>query len=260
MNGRMKRCRILVAAIALVATAVVSLAAPVAANARADELVLPPESTPFGKTYSQWSKAWWQWALSIPVHEPPFSSHVNHPLFDLTGAQCGEGQRGPVWFLGGAFFVLGTPTSTTIIRKECTVPSSKALYFPLVNAECSRLEGAQSGCPGSTVAELRSDIKPFIDGATNLVLDVDGSAIPISTRFREQSPAFRFTLPRDDLLSAIGEGPFRPGKFFPAVDDGFYVMLAPLPPGTHRVHFHAENPAAGFMLDVTYAPLTVKDR
>ena len=258
MNGSKQHWRHLVAAITLAVAPFLSPAGPVAGVARADSLVIPPDSTPFGKTYSQWSAAWWQWALSIPVHSPPFSSHINHPLFDLTGAQCAEGQTGPVWFLGGAFFVNGTPGQTTTKRAQCTVPSSKALYFPLINAECSLLEGPPAGCPGSSVAALRADIKPFIDGATGLVsADVDGVAIPIPIQFREQSPAFSFTLPPDDLLSAIGEGPFRPGTYFPSVDDGYYVMLAPLPAGTHRVHFLGQSTVGPFTLDVTYL-LTVK--
>ena len=30
------------------------------------------------------------------------------------------------------------------------------------------------------------------------------------------------------------------------------LMLAPLPPGTHTIHFHSELPDFGFVLDVTY--------
>ena len=248
----------LLPAIALAVAPLVAPAAPVAAVAHADGLVLTPESTPFGKTYGQWSAAWWQWALSIPVHSPPFSSHVNHPLFDLTGAQCGEGQTGPVWFLGGAFFITGAAAQTSIVRKNCIVPSSKALYFPLINAECSLLEGPTFGCGGTGVTDLRADIKPFIDGATGLVsAEVDSVAIPISTRFREQSPAFSFTLPPDDLLSAIGEGAFRPGTYFPSVDDGYYLMLAPLSAGAHKIHFVGASTVGPFFLEVTYE-LTVK--
>ncbi|HZM15076.1 MAG TPA: hypothetical protein VFE28_03665 [Candidatus Krumholzibacteria bacterium] len=39
----------------------------------------------------------------------------------------------------------------------------------------------------------------------------------------------------------------------PAVVDGFWIMLAPLPPGVHTLHFHSELPDfGGFMVDVTY--------
>src|SRR5437867_3706794 len=40
--------------------------------------VYPPTSPVFGRTYAEWSAAWWQWALSLPVDQ--------HPLFDT--ADC----------------------------------------------------------------------------------------------------------------------------------------------------------------------------
>jgi hypothetical protein len=216
--------------------------------------VLPPTSKQYGKTYAAWSAAWWQWALAIPVHAPPFSDRVNHPLVDLTGAKCGVGQSGPVWFLGAAFFPTGSPASSTIVRDGCTVPKSKALFFPLLNTECSTLEGPDFGC-ASTEQGLRDAVKSAIDGASGLAADVDGVPITITSDFRVGSPAkptFCFTLPPDDVLTAIGEGPYSPGTYCPAVDDGYYVMLAPLPAGTHTIHFHGEIPAFNFTLDVTY--------
>jgi hypothetical protein len=216
--------------------------------------VLSPDTKHFGKTYGGWSATWWQWALAIPVHSPPFSTRINHPLVDLTGAKCGVGQSGPVWYLGGAFFQAGQPAASTIVRNDCTVPKGKALFFPLLNIECSTLEGVAFGCAADEQG-LRDIVTSAIDGASNLQADVDGVAIPISSKFRVGSadkPAFCFTLPPDDMLSFIGEGPFSPGTYCPAVDDGYYVMLAPLPVGRHAVHFHGEIPAFGFTLDVTY--------
>lgn len=42
-----------------------------------------------------------------------------------------------------------------------------------------------------------------------------------------------------------------PGTYGPSVDDGMYVMLTPLPPGQHNIHFTAKL-GDGFELDVTY--------
>jgi hypothetical protein len=173
---------------------------------------------------------------------------------DLTGSKCGVGQSGPVWFLGGAFFQSGTPAVSTITRTDCTVPRGKALFFPLLNIECSTLEGPAFGC-AETVEGNREIVAGVIDLADNLNADVDGVAIPISTKYRVGSPdkpTFCFSLPPDDVLTFIGEGPFSPGTYCPAVDDGYYVMLAPLAPGKHTVHFHGEIPSFDFSLDVTY--------
>jgi hypothetical protein len=227
-------------------------------TADAGSLVLSPDSAPFGKTYAQWAAAWWQWDLAIPAHSPPFSTHVNHPLVDPTGAQCGVGQSGPVWFLGGADFQNGQSTGAPIVRNSCTVPTSKALFFPLLNIECSTLEGSKNGC-ADTLADNQTLTKQVIDMAANVSADVDGAAVPVTlnSNYREHSAPFSFTLPQDDVLSFIGEGPFHQGIYSPAVDAGYYVMLAPLPAGQHKVHFHGEVPAFSYVLDVTYN-LTVK--
>jgi len=50
------------------------------------------------------------------------------------------------------------------------------------------------------------------------------------------------------------------GSYGPTVDDGIYLMVAPLRPGQHTVHFTAASKdswAGDFSLDVTYH-LTVK--
>ena len=45
----------------------------------------------FGKTYGDWSAAWWQWQERF---YPEFG-------FGEGSVDCRLGQRGPVWFLGG---------------------------------------------------------------------------------------------------------------------------------------------------------------
>ena len=57
--------------------------------------VVPLHQKVAGKTYGEWAAAWWQWVLAIPAS-------VN-PRFDTTGADAGEHQSGPVWFLAGNF-------------------------------------------------------------------------------------------------------------------------------------------------------------
>jgi len=128
------------------------------------------------------------------------------------------------------------------------VPAGKALFFPIVNTEDSTLED-----PGKTIVELRAFAESIIDGTADLTAEVDGVAIPnLKESFREQSTVFGFTLPQDNLLNAVGEGPFAAGTYFPAADDGVYLLLAPLPAGPHVLHFHGAFPAFDFTLDITY--------
>jgi hypothetical protein len=217
------------------------LAVPSVMAQSAGPQVIAPNAVTFGRTYSEWSAAWQQWALSVPV--------VHHPLFD--NGDCSVGQSGPVWFLGGKFCAINTPgCGTNNVVRTCSVPRGKALYIPILNAEWSVLE---MNDPKFQIADLRSNAALNMDGAANLSFRVDGVKTPnLKKDFRVQSTAFVFTLPDDNLFNAVGEGPYTGGSYFPGVDDGVYVMLAPLPPGPHTIHFHGSFPVWQFTLDITY--------
>src|SRR5438034_7507958 len=81
--------------------------------ASATSTIVRPSEKYAGKSYGQWSAAWWQWAADI--------SEPNSPVTDSTGANCAVNQRGPVWFLAGN---TGGTTSRT-----CTVPADKGILF-----------------------------------------------------------------------------------------------------------------------------------
>src|SRR5437899_9663320 len=121
--------------------------------------VLPPGSTPFGKTYSQWLTAWWQWTFSLPV--------TASPGFDT--ADCSAGQSGPVWFLAGAAI-----TSASVTR-NCTVPAGKALFFPILTVENDNAGCAESDCPPASysTADLLAGVNGFLDGVTVLSCTID---------------------------------------------------------------------------------------
>jgi hypothetical protein len=185
---------------------------------------------------SQLSVQWWQWALSIPTS-------IN-PQLDPTGENCMVGQRGSVWFLGGTF---GGGSAT----RTCAVPEDTLLFFPVINSVNINTPNICGQGPANLrVKELRAAIAPFIDGATNVAVEVDGE--PIRNLHRDQSKVFEVALPEENVFNAFCAGGNPAGIFSPAVDDGVYVQLNPLKVGEHTLHFHAENPGAGFVLDVTY--------
>jgi hypothetical protein len=62
---------------------------------------------------------------------------------------------------------------------------------------------------------------------------------------------FDLTLPDGNLFST--PPPPVPAGIYPiAVDDGYYLMLKPLSPGKHLLHFHGSIPSFNFTLDITY--------
>lgn len=205
------------------------------------------DSVVYGRTYSDWDAAWWQWALSIPT--------ANHPLFD--NGDCSVGQSGPVWFLGPKYIAVGGSADFNHIIRYCNVPAGKALYVAVYNAEDSVIEETTGNFshlpPGHLpqIVELRAATTYLMDGVTDLSMQVDGEDIrDIKQRFRMQSPAFGFTLLADNLFTATGEGTYKEGTYFPSVDDGYYVMVAPLPVGHHTIHSHGLG--GPFVQDVTY--------
>jgi hypothetical protein len=212
---------------------------------------LPPHSNPYGQSYSEWSANWWQWSYSLPVD--------SHPLFDT--ADCSEGQSGPVWYLGGTFTAQPDPNDPTVIIgeavRECTVPTSRALFFPIVNAECNTIENE-----GATEGDLRGCANFLGDHIQNLQVTVDGEELRHLGLYRAESPFYSFgPLPDNNVLGVA------PGTTANSVADGFFVMLAPLSKGEHEVHFSGaaiftvedDGFDFAFILDIAYH-LTVERR
>ena len=196
------------------------------------------------QSFKQLSAEWWQWALSIPTSE--------NPQLDTTGGKCVVGQRGSVWFLAGTF---GGGTTT----RTCSLPEGKVLFFPVINSvNIDTPNVCGQGPEKIPVEDLRALSATFIDGATNLLVEVDSESI--ENFHRIQSKVFEVALPEDNVFDApcASAGGVPAGIYSPAVDEGFYVQLTPLEVGNHTLHIHSENPgdpstsADDFVLDVTY--------
>src|SRR4051812_2371869 len=88
--------------------------------------IIQPSGSYQHAQYRLWSAQFWRVSHRIPVHQ---HGEVTHP-FRATGAiDCGRGQGGSVWYLGGIF---GAPSDTTVDR-SCSVPDDKILFMPLYN-------------------------------------------------------------------------------------------------------------------------------
>jgi hypothetical protein len=138
--------------------------------------------------------------------------------------------------------------------------------FPIFNAEWSIVEAQaqQQTTPGQSCilpgqpngtsdAALQACATAQADHATapgaTLAADVDGKALTNLTHYRAVSPPFDFT--------AVAGNPFGlPAEQSHAVADGFWIILTPLSPGTHTIHFTATVPFPElnftFNTDTTY--------
>lgn len=203
--------------------------------------VRPVNSYPYGLSYGEWSARQWQWAFSLPADA--------HPLFDT--ADVSAGQSGQVWFLGGTFssIEIGPGVILGEATRDVTIPSSKALFFPVIDVECSTIEGN-----GESEGELRDCAKFLADFILpdSLFCTIDGRSVKQLANFRVQSPLFEFgPLPNNNLLGAPE------GSTSPSVSDGIFLMLAPLSVGSHTLHFGGvvdltEIGGPIFIQDITY--------
>ncbi|WP_155636430.1 hypothetical protein [Burkholderia stagnalis] len=215
--------------------------APAAVAQSARSTVYPQGNAVSGLTYGEWSATWWQWLLAIPTGP----GNDPNPQDQSNGAvDCSIHQSGPVWFLAGS----GTGATVT---RTCAghVSSTTALFFPLINIECSTQDQAPFHC--TDAASCRQCVASFASyiGPITVHASVDGVEVLNGVQgFRAQSPLFGFTTPSNNILGSAGGAGV-------SVSDGYWVMLKPLSPGQHTIRFGGaivRGPFSGFTQDATY--------
>ncbi len=176
--------------------------------------VYHPGSAPYGRPISEWAEEWIKWSLSIP--------RSGSPILDTSGIRCAVNQRGPVWFLAGTF--------GTSVRRSCVIPSSKALFFPVIEKECSF---AEDGEQIDTEEGLVDRAKYLMDLVTYMKLNIDGCNVESLQRFRARSRVFDLIFPQNNVYG-VRKGYTR------SVTDGYWVMLKGFESGKHVLNFCAE--------------------
>ena len=183
---------------------------------------------------SHLATSWWQWVFETSASE--------NPLTDTTGQFAAVNQRGRVWFLAG------NPGGTT--ARTITVPSGKALFFPIVNVfdveDAIIAGGVKLFLVPQPVQVAQTFVSNVIATATGFSCEVDGSPVPITAANLEQSTPFSLHLPADNILGVPA------GVYYPAVDSGYYVLLPPLSAGQHTIHWAGSITFFSLSLDVTY--------
>lgn len=224
--------RSMIAAVTLVLGLMAPTTAPlVQAQGNPNPGVLPTNSHAFGKTYGEWSAAWWQWLLSIPA--------ATNPNLDPTGANCAEGQSGKVWFLAGTFG--GSAT------RACTVPHGKALLLPILNTAFGAgvFDCEPTGSGPCVVSVLRASAAAQLDNPMLLQASIDGRPLQSLSSYRIQSPVFSLTFPAGAVFGLPS------GTFTPHVSDGYWLLIAPLSAGAHTIHSRGIT-NSGFEVELTY--------
>jgi hypothetical protein len=184
--------------------------------------VIPPQARPHGRSYSEWSAAWWQWLWSAPVD-------VN-PGLDETGEFVDYGQSGAVWFIAPNY---GFGQSDV---RYATIPPGKMLFIDIAGF-FSSFEVEDPSV--TTVEELRALCAEAVDQIGEIIFRVDNVPLQDIERYRVQSPTFEYVLPENNMFQWWGI-PVGAGTYDPGVADGYYVMLAPLSAGEHTIYIFAD--------------------
>ena len=198
--------------------------------------VYPPNAHPFGQSYKEWTEDWGRWLMGFDC--------ASSPLLDPTGANGSQNQSGPV------FFLVGTPGGSA--ERYITIPRNKAILFPMISYlnDFPCPDPDFHPAPGQTLEEfLQEGASAFIDLAENMSVTLDGEDMNNEENYRFLTDLFQFT-GNADLTNCLDA--CVTGEEQDAVSDGYWMMLKKLHQGQHTLHFFAEIPDYGFVVDVTY--------
>jgi PKD repeat protein len=197
-------------------------------RSRAEVVVEPPGAMVAGKTIGEWTAAWWQWAAALAPPGDPFT--------DTTGAYARVDQSGPV------FFLAGSPGGSN--SRNIDVPTNTYVLVPLLATEWSQLELGFD----KTAAEIRQAAREQANQIDRLHATLDGTPIALSELLahREVSPDFQFVAVADNQvgINAVGSSGI-------AVADGYFLMIAPMTPGTHVLNYGGGASPFGIFLNET---------
>lgn len=183
--------------------------------------LIPPSQSVLGQSQSALADQWYPWILEAPAS--------TNPLFDMTGAWAGVNNDGPVFFLAGS--------TGGFVTRTITVPSGKALFFPIGNT--SDIELPLSMDPKSCLGAADPDacalafITPPLE-YSEFVASLDGAllATDLAPFFQRSSALSSFCPSSDDNLFGIV-----PPDCGGVVQMGYYMALEPLSPGAHVLKF-----------------------
>lgn len=211
--------------------AMIGLLVAAAASAHPGNKVVQPGEELFGKSYNELVEKWTNWFVAEPI--------ATHPAFDPDGRFCDLNQDGKVWFLTGTF--------EGVVDRTCEVPAGKAIFLNLASFVSFAPEFPSAGDPclqlATALERVRCDVNEDIPVAPNVSFELILDGVPVEDlfAFRVQSRPGGFTLrvPNPSFLTDLG---LAAGNRFPAVADGYFVLLKPLKPGEHTLSFRRINP------------------
>jgi hypothetical protein len=189
-----------------------------------DPYTFSENSAPYGIPYKDWTAKWAAWLDSLPRSQN--WNFQNSPGIKYKAEDCSYSQdpSSPVFFLPWVGIERGTTAAQT-----CIVPHNKAV---LISVDAGTSDYSDPKVEPKTPASL---IKLLTDGnryPNPFDATLDGKPLHLinDEAHKVQSDLFNLTLPKDNVWGEP-EGPDK------AITQGWWIMLKPLPPGPHTVHY-----------------------
>jgi hypothetical protein len=196
----------------------------------ANEAVVPRHARFEGKTYRQWVVSFWQWANMID--SGPF---FPNPLINCT-RPISAGQSGNVWYWAtpsSYFHALDVPnTPQTCDQSANVIPAGTSILLATLHTFSSTLLPPGAYTP-TTAAGEQVIANRFADRIQDLFVTIDNVTVTDVTAYRVATDQFTFTAAlrwvfgMPEYIYGTGTG----------VADGYYLILKPLPTGSHTIHY-----------------------
>lgn len=168
------------------------------------------DSSPFGIPYKDWIAKWWDYNVGISAEE--------HPRDNFSPERCNLDQK-----QGDSVYYLPDNLGGEEER-NCSVPAGKAILAPLISGSCWDDDTDPKLKTEAGLRECSREGQEF--GVVSATLD--GRQLQNLERYRATSSVFNMTVAENNAFQSSS-------GTFPAMADGFFAFLEPLPPGEHTL-------------------------
>jgi hypothetical protein len=124
----------------------------------------------------------------------------------------------------------GTFGNIVPVKRKCTIPVGKAIFFPILEKEDSLEEDSDL----KTEIELIKRSRDATNRVVYMEATIDGEKVDQLENYRVQSEVFNLTFPEDNVYDV------RPG-LTRSLCDGYWLFIKPLQIGKHYIYFKGET-------------------
>jgi hypothetical protein len=205
----------------------------------------------YGKPLDYWAQSFWQWTSTVP----PDSETELDPSTNLNKCVIGFDPNQTMIFLMQAY--------ESTFSTKCDIPAGKPILVPLLVGECDPTV-PEPRVKSGKIEDLRECAKDSDEVFYSWDVALDGQTLfkkegntNVNIQLKDKilvrnSSLFTINIPENNNFEVAAGS-------YPAVVDGYYLVLKPLLPGEHTLTYkivhQKENPGARFSYaqgDATY--------